>query len=303
MEVIITGGTGLIGRALSMALVTRGDKVVVLSRDPEGARNMPPGVRISQWDGRSAAGWTHLVNNADAIINLAGENIAAGQWTAERKRRISESRLNAGKAVMEAIAAVEQKPRVLIQASAVGYYGHRDTEVATEETRPGDNFLAQVVIAWEASTEPVERLGVRRVIIRTGIVLSQDGGALPRMLLPFRFFMGGPLGSGKQLMPWIHIADEVGAILFLLNRDDAVGPFNLTAPGLVTNAEFNRVLGRVIKRPTFMAVPAFALKFVLGEMAQIVLEGQRAIPKRLLELGYAFEFPALEGALRNILRC
>jgi len=302
MKVIISGGTGLIGKAVAEALLRRGDEVVVLSREPARARAMPQGVSLARWDGKTAAGWAHLADGADAMINLAGENISAGRWTAARKERIRASRLNAGRAMVEAMTQAERPPRVLIQASAVGYYGACGDEIVTERSGPGQDFLARVTVAWEASTAPAEDLGVRRAIIRTGVVLSRDGGALHRMALPFRFFAGGPVGSGKQWLPWIQMADEVGAILFLLDRDDAAGPFNLTAPNPVTNADFARILGRVMGRPAWLPAPAFALRLLLGEMAAIVLKGQRALPERLLDLGYQFRFPALEAALAALFR-
>ncbi len=299
MRVLIAGGTGLIGRHLCKALLDRGDRVAVLSRSPEKAKEMPPGVELHRWDGRSSSGWGDLVEVTDAIVNLAGENIASGRWTAGRKRRIRQSRLDAGIAVTEAIEAAAHKPRVLVQASAVGYYGPRGGEVVTEETPPGSDFLARLAVEWERSTERVEVLGVRRAVIRTGIVLATEGGALPRMMLPFKFFAGGVLGSGRQWMPWIHISDEVRAILFLLDNELS-GPFNLSAPEPVTNETFTRTLGHVMERPTFMSVPSFVLKILLGEMATILLEGQRALPRRLLESGYGFEFEHLTPALQDL---
>ncbi len=301
MKVLVTGGTGLIGRRLCKALVDRGDEVVVLSRNPDRAKNMPSGVELLRWDGRTPAGWGKVVGEADAVVNLAGENIASGRWTEERKRRIRQSRLDAGKAIVEAVADSAEKPAVLIQASAVGYYGPHGDETVTEETPAGNDFLARLAVEWEESTAPVEAMGVRRSIIRTGIVLASEGGALPRMVLPFRFFVGGPLGDGRQWMPWIHISDEVKAILFLMDHENASGPFNLSAPNPVTNEEFARTIGRVMGRPAFMRVPAFALKLLLGEMATVVLDGQRAIPERLTGAGYDFQFDRLLPALEEIM--
>lgn len=262
---------------------------------------MPAGVRCERWDGRTANGWGSLVDGADAIINLAGENIGAGRWTDKRKRAILDSRLNAGQAVVQAVEAAAHKPRVVIQASAVGYYGPHSDEEVTEDTPPGSDFLAQLTQDGEASTAGVEALGVRRVVIRTGVVLSKDGGALPRMMMPFRFFAGGRLGNGRQWFPWIHIADEVGAIRFLVENDAARGPFNLSAPVPLTNAAFTRLSGRRLKRPASMAVPAFALRLLFGEMATVLLDGQRAIPRRLLQLGFTFRFPEAGPALADLL--
>lgn len=306
MRVIVTGGTGLIGRALSASLARDGHEVIVLSRDPARAGNLPEGVQAVRWDARSAEGWGHLAEGAGAIVNLAGASIAGEglvpkRWTSARKDLIRWSRLSAGRAVAEAVARAKEKPRVVVQASGIGYYGPRGDEVVMEEDPPGRDFLAGVAQEWEASTAPVEEWDVRRVVIRTAVVLSQKGGVLPLMLLPFRFFLGGPLGSGRQWVPWIHVADEVRAIRFLMEREEARGPFNLVAPNSVTNQEFSRIAGRVLRRPSFVRAPAFALRLALGELATILLDGQRAVPQRLLDLGFAFQFPELEGALRDLL--
>ena len=302
MRVLISGGTGLIGRALTRALVDRGDEVVILSRSPQRhAAHLPQGVQLLAWDGRTPTGWGEIVNTVDAVVNLAGANIAEGRWTAARKRVIRESRLHAGHALVEAIRNATSKPRVLIQASAVGYYGPRGDEIVTEDTPPGSDFLAQLAVEWEASTREVEAWGIRRPIIRTGVVLSMEGGALPRMLPPFKLGLGGPLGNGRQWFPWIHMADEVGAILFLLDREDAHGPYNLSAPNPVRNEEFTRALGEILHRPTLFRVPAFALRLLFGEMATVLLEGQRAIPRRLLDEGYTFRYEDVRSALRALL--
>ena len=303
MRVVITGGSGLIGSALARDLGAAGHDVVVLTRDTAKVR-LPAGVRAAQWDGKTAAGWGSLLDGGTAIVHLAGESIAAGRWTADKKRRIRDSRVESGKAVLQAIREAREKPKALLQGSAVGYYGPRGDEVLTEDAPPGDDFLAQVCKEWEASTAEVETLGVRRAVLRTGVVLASAGGALPKMTLPFKLMAGGPLGSGRQWVPWIHIDDEVGAIRFLLERDDpdgARGPFNLTAPNPVTNQELTRLLARVLHRPGFLPAPSFGLRILLGEMADILLHGQRAVPTHLLGLGYAFRFPEAEAALRQLL--
>ncbi len=302
MRVLITGGTGLIGRALATELIAAGHEVVVFSRRPERTQGLPANVEVVGWAVRAFQGWGRLVDGAGGIVNLAGENLASGRWTPEWKRRILESRLNAGRAVVEAVDGAQQKPLVVVQASGVGYYGPRGDEEVTEEASPGSDFLARLAVEWEASTAPVEELGVRRVIIRSATVLSAEGGALPRLLLPFRFFFGGPLGNGRQWFPWIHIADEVRAIRFLLEDEAASGPYNLVAPHPLTNAEFARALGRVLGRPAWLPVPAFALRLLLGEMSSMLLTGQRAVPRRLLEAGFTFHFPDAESALRDLLR-
>jgi uncharacterized protein (TIGR01777 family) len=302
MRVLITGGSGLIGRALAGNLARDGNEVIILSRRPERVAGLPMGVTAKRWDGRTSEGWESLAEGADAVINLAGENISSGRWTREQKYRILESRLNAGQAVVQAIVAASRKPCVVVQASGVGYYGPQGNDEVTEGTPPGQqDYLAQVAVEWEASTASVEALGVRRAIIRTGVVLSAEGGALTRMLLPFRIFLGGRMGSGTQWFPWIHMTDEVAAIRFLIENETANGPFNLTAPVPVTNAEFSRLVGKQLGRPSIMVIPRFALRLLFGEMATVLLEGQRAIPRRLLQLGFKFQFREADSALRNLL--
>jgi uncharacterized protein (TIGR01777 family) len=301
MRVIITGGTGLIGRALAANLAFELYEVIVLTRHPERVTRLPQGVQAVGWDGRTAAGWGGLADGADVIVNLAGESIAAGRWTEARKRRILESRVNAGRAVVEAVKAATRKPSVVIQASAVGYYGPHGDEEVTEATPSGHDFLAHVCREWEASSAEVEKLGVRRAILRTGLVLSRVGGPLPLMRLPFFFFVGGPLGSGKQWFPWIHIADEIGAIRFAMKKPDAQGVFNLCSPNPLTNADFSRALAKVMHRPSFLPAPAFAVRLLLGEMSTLLLDGQREIPQRLQQLGFSFRFAEAEPALRDLL--
>jgi uncharacterized protein len=303
-RVVITGGSGLIGRAVAAPLAAEGNDVVVLSRDPARVRGLPAGVRAVQWDGCSAAGWETLLEGRSAVINLAGEAIAAGRWTEERKRRIHASRVDAGRAVVDAVrlAAEEGRaPAVVLQASGIGYYGDTGDQEIGEDHPPGGDFLAEVAIAWEASTAEVETLGVRRVVLRTGVVLDREGGALAKMLPPFRLGLGGPLGGGRQWFPWIHRADEVGAILFLLATAAASGPFNLCAPRPVQNRDFARALGRQLRRPSILPAPAPALRLALGELAEALLTGQRAHPRRLLAAGYRFRYPDLPEALADLL--
>ena len=301
MRVVITGGSGLIGSALARHLGAAGHDAVVLTRNVGKVGPLPPGVRAHEWDGLTSKGWVELLDEETAIVHLAGEGIAESRWTEERKRRIRDSRVLSGKAVVEAIRAAAKKPRALLQGSAVGYYGPHGNEVVTESSPPGNDFLADVCVEWEASTAEAEFLGVRRALLRTGIVLSPKGGALPKMALPFRLMAGGPLGSGRQWVPWIHIADEVAAIRFLLEREDARGPFNLTAPLPLTNRDFSSALGRALHRPAFAPAPGIAIRAVLGEMADMLLQGQRAVPHRLMEMGYAFRYPEALAALRNLL--
>jgi uncharacterized protein (TIGR01777 family) len=300
MRVVITGGSGLIGSAVAREMGGAGHEIVILSRDPSKVKGLPPNTRAVQWDGKTGAGWSSLLDGDTAIVHLAGESIAAGRWTESRKRRIRDSRVESGRAVLAAIRQAREKPKALLQGSAVGFYGPCGDEVVTEGHAPGSDFLAGVCVDWEASTADAETLGVRRALLRTGIVLSGDGGALPKMSLPFRFGAGGPLGGGRQWVPWIHLADEAGAIRFLLEREDARGPFNLTAPRPLTNRDFSKVLGKALHRPSLAPAPGFALRLVLGEMADMVLQGQRAVPQRLLEMGYDFRFPEALQALRNL---
>ncbi len=308
MRVVITGGTGLIGRALSTDLVSDGHEVFVLSRAPERVKGLPAGVRAERWDARTAEGWAYLADGADAIVNLAGANLAGqsffpSRWTDERKREIRDSRINAGRAVVQAVEEANLKPRVVIQSSAVGYYGFRGDERVSEDAPAGNDFLSRIASEdWEPSTAPVEEMGVRRALARSGAVLDAQEGALPRMLLPFRLFVGGPMGSGKQWLSWIHLEDEVRGIRFLIENEGASGPFNLNAPGALTNAEFGRVIRRVMNQPSFVPVPGFAMKLAFGEVTNVLLEGQRAVPSRLTEMGFQFRFPDAESALRHLLK-
>ncbi len=307
MRVVITGGTGLIGRALAASLAGDGHEVILLSRSPGNAVNLPDGVSAVYWDAATAEGWGELVDGAGAVVNLAGASIGGKglldvRWTPSRKRHIYESRINAGQAVMEAIKAADNRPEVLIQASAIGYYGTATgDEALTEQAGAGNDYVASICRDWETVNGPVEKMGVRRVVIRTGLVLSTRGGALPRMMLPFHFFAGGPIGSGQQWYSWIHLADQIGAMRFLLANEEAEGVFNLTAPNPVRNAELGQALGRAMSRPSFLPIPAFAFRLAFGEAADILLEGQRVVPQRLQEMGFAFEHPEIEPALRDIL--
>jgi hypothetical protein len=306
MRVIVTGGTGLIGGALARELGAAGHDAVILSRNLAKVGPLAPGVRAAQWDGVSGEGLAGLFDESTAVVHLAGESIASGRWTEEKKRRIRDSRVKSGEAVLDAIRRARHKPKVLLQSSAVGYYGDRGDDIVAEGQPPGRDFLARVCTEWEASTAEVEGLGVRRAVLRTGIVLAKEGGALPKMALPFRLLAGAPLGSGRQWVPWIHLADETGAIRFLLDRDDAAGPFNLTAPEPATNRQLGDAIARALGRPSplqalGLGAPAAVLRAALGEMADSVLQGQRAIPARLLELGYTFRFTHLEPALRDLL--
>jgi uncharacterized protein (TIGR01777 family) len=309
MRIIITGGTGLVGTWLATDLVKDGHETIVLSRNPDRYQGkMHPDIRLERWDAKSAAGWGALADGADAIVNLAGENLAGGsffpaRWTEERKRLILDSRVDAGNAVVEAVKAAKNKPKVVIQASAVGYYGPQGDQEIHEDHPVGTDFLARVCIPWENTTKAVEELGVRHVVTRiAGIVLSADQGALWRLLLPYRMFVGGPMGNGKQWYTWLHPDDEVGAFRFLIENENASGTFNLTAPEPLRNADFGKAIGKVLNRPSWLPVPGFAFQLAFGEVSNVVLTGQKVLPRRLQEMGYEFKFKDTESALRDILK-
>jgi len=309
MRVVITGGTGLIGGRLASDLRARGDEVIVLSRSRGTSNGAGLGVRVEPWDGESLSGWEQWIDGAEVVVNLAGESIGGngltgiffGPWANDQKKRIHESRVKAGRAVTEAIRRASHKPRVLVQASAAGYYGPREEEGLSEDCPAGTDYLARVCADWEASTKEVEIMGVRRVVVRPGLALSRSGGIFPVMTLPFSLLVGGPLGSGRQWVPWIHLTDLVQTILFLTDNEGARGPYNLTAPQFLRNVEFERILGRVMRRPYWFPTPTLALRFVLGEKSTLVLDGQQPSPKRLTDAGFVFRYPNLDGALRDIL--
>lgn len=294
MRILISGGTGMIGTALAGSLLADGHQVWVLTRDPGTAR-LPEGAIPIGWDSRN-----DTMSGMDAVVNLAGESLAHWPWTARRKRRFLESRVRPGQALVEAIRTASPRPKVLIQASGINHYGLRG-ETADENTPPGDDFLARLTVDWEAATGEVEELGVRRCIIRTAVVLAHKGGLLPLMALPVRSFVGGPLGGGQQAVPWVHITDTVAVLRRLLEDETARGPFNLIAPEQTSNAAFYRALARSLKRPYWFPTPAFLLRWTLGEMAVLVVEGRYARPARLLEAGYRFHFETVEAALQDLL--
>lgn len=299
MRVTVTGATGLIGTRLVEALVRRGDEVTVLSRDPEraGARL---GVAAVKWAPLRGPAPVEALAGADGVIHLAGEPVAQ-RWSAAAKERIRASRADGTANLVEGLRAADPRPRVLVSASAVGYYGARGDEEVDESAPPGEDFLAEVCVAWEQEASAAAELGVRVAIVRTGVVLDAHGGALAKMLPPFRAGVGGPVAGGRQWMPWIHVEDLVGIYLAALDGDGWDGPVNGSAPHPATNADFSQALGRALHRPAVAPVPAFALRALYGEMAQIVTTGQRAVPRRALQLGYAFRHPELDEALRSAL--
>jgi uncharacterized protein (TIGR01777 family) len=299
MNVLIAGGTGLIGTALTRSLLADGHRVWVLTRNPETV-HLPGGAQAVGWDGRTVSGWGDLVNQMDSVINLVGESLSKWPWTSAQKQRFYDSRIIPGRALAEAIRQAGQRPKVFIQASGINHYGLHGDEPATEQTSPGDDFLAKLTVAWEASTQPVEDMGVRRVVIRSAVVLAKMGGMFALMSLPVKLYFGGRLGKGTQGVPWIHLDDEIAAIRFLLQDEQASGPFNLVSPDMVTDEKFYRAMSMALHRPYWFPVPAFLLRLFLGEMSVLVLEGRLAKPKRLVDAGYAFRFSSLHVALQDL---
>jgi len=298
LKVAVTGATGTIGRALVAALLDRGDEVAVLSRNPDRAREaLGSDVDAHAWaEPESQPAPAEALADADAVVHLAGEPVDQ-RWNDEAKKKIRESRELGTRNLVAGMKDAGPRLRTLVSASASGYYGPRGDERVTEDDQPGDDFLADVVVRWEREAAKAEEHGIRVVLLRTGIVLSAEGGALGRMLTPFKLGAGGPIAGGKQYMPWIHSDDVVGAYLFALDHDEASGPVNLSAPEPVTNKEFSKALGKTLHRPAFAPVPALAIKTLYGEMAMIVTGGVRMVPKRLEDLGYDFKHPDLSEAL------
>jgi uncharacterized protein (TIGR01777 family) len=299
MKATVTGATGLIGRGLVRALRARGDEVTVLSRSPERAREAL-GVPAHPWSPLDEPAPAAALDGRDAVVHLAGENVAQ-RWTAASRRAIRDTRETGTRNLVAGLRATAPRPQVLVSASAVGYYGRHGDEVVDEATAPGDDFLAGVCVAWEREATEAAELGMRVVTVRTGVVLDKDGGALQKMLPPFRAGAGGPVAGGEQYLPWIHAGDVVRLYLAALDGPDWSGAVNATAPEPVTNREFSKRLGRALLRPAVVPVPAFALRLLYGDMAEIVTEGQRAVPRRPLELGFAFEHADLDAALRDVL--
>jgi len=300
VHVAVSGSGGLIGRAAVAALRAGGDDVTLLQRRSSPS---PSGLRTVVWpDAAHDPDAARRLAGVDAVLHLAGSPIAAGRWTAAVKREIRLSRVDATKALIEVLGAAGARPRAFVCASAVGYYGDRGDEELDERSAPGDDFLAQVCRAWEEAAQGAEGLGARVVRLRTGVVLAREGGMLARLLPFFRAGLGGPVGSGRQWLPWIDLEDEVGAILALLRDPDAQGPFNLAAPEPVRSRSFAQALGRTLGRPAFLTLPGAAVRAVFGEMgAAVLLGGQRALPQRLLATGYRFRRSAIEDALRHAL--
>ncbi len=306
MKIFVMGGTGLIGSALVSRLTSRGDEVVLLTRRPAHARERWGNqCTIVEGDPMKAGPWMQVVNDCEAVVNLVGESIFARRWNDEFKKLLRDSRINSTQNVVQALAQSPKtpagNPKVLVNGSAIGYYGPCGDEELTEETLAGSDMLAQLAFEWELVTNPAEAAEVRVVRIRTGVVLDKNGGALPQMLTPFKLGLGGPIGSGKHWFSWIHIDDEVGIILLALDNPQAAGPINATAQHPVTNKGFSKALGRALHRPAILPTPPFALKLLLGQVAEILTTGQRVIPAKALSLGYQFKFPDIDPALSDLL--
>jgi uncharacterized protein (TIGR01777 family) len=305
MRVFVTGGTGLVGNLLVKKLRERGDHVVLLTRRPDAVKlQNGDGVTITVMGGDPVqpGPWMDAVKDCDAVVHLAGEGIFNRRWSQAFKDLIYSSRTKGTDNIVAALGKTPNAPgKVLVSASAIGYYGPRGDEELTEESPAGNDFLARVCTDWEKAAQPATVHGVRLFLLRTGVVLDKAGGALAKMLTPFKMYVGGPIGSGKQWMSWIHNEDEVGLILFAIDHPEITGPLNAVAPLPVTNKDFSKALGKVLGRPSFMPTPAFALRVMLGESAQIITTGQKVLPKKALAAGYVFKFPEVEAALRDLL--
>ncbi len=297
MKIVVAGGSGFLGEALVRRLLARGDDVAVLSRNPPRVH----AGRGVQWDGRTPGAWTVEIDRADVVINLAGENIGEGRWTESRKRRLVDSRVDATSAIVAALEKAPARKRTLVNASAVGFYGFDCDEEADESAPKGTGFLADLVDRWESAARPAQSVA-RVVILRFGVVLAHDGGALQKMMLPFRFGAGGRVGGGRQWFSWLDLDDALAAIEWAIDRDDVRGVYNITAPEPVRNRDFARSLGRVMHRPSIMPAPAFALRLLFGDLAdEALLGGQRVVPRRAQAEGFRFRWPAVEPALHHVL--
>ncbi len=306
MRVFITGGTGLIGSRLLRRLRQRQDSVVLLTRRAAAAREkFGSECTIVEGDPMQAGPWMDAVADCDGVINLVGEGIFQRRWSEEFKTLLRDSRVRSTEHVVQALNRHPRTsagaPKVLVNASAIGFYGPHDDEELTEESGPGNDFLARLTVEWEQAARRAESNGIRVALVRVGVVLDREGGALAKMLTPFKLGVGGRVGSGRQWMSWIHHEDMVGLFLLALDNAESRGPLNGTAPNPVTNKEFSRALGRALHRPSFMPAPGFALRMAMGEVADVITTGQRVLPRRALALGYTFQYPSIDAALANIL--
>lgn len=295
MKVLIAGGSGFLGTALRTSLEKDHHEVFILTRNPASH------VNEVHWDGKTTTGWGNLINEMDAVVHLTGFGLEHWPWTKRQKQKFVDSRVIPGLALVSAIKSAARRPRVFVQSSGVNHYGLRGVGIADESTPPADDFPAQLTIKSEEATKPVEELGVRRVITRNAVVLAQHGGLFPLMALPVRLFFGGKFGNGKQATPWIHLSDHTNAMRFLLDNENARGPFNLISPQPTSNAEFMRAVAKTLHRPYWFHIPKFLLRLVLGEMNVLLTEGRYSQPKRLIELGFQFQFGKLDHAMKDLL--
>ncbi|KAM3101021.1 TIGR01777 family oxidoreductase [Phormidesmis sp. 146-12] len=302
MKVVITGATGFVGSRLVERLLAEGHQVVVLTRNPaKAAFPQSSSLEIVAYSPTESGDWQNVFYGCDGVVNLAGEAIAESRWTPERKQALIDSRKITTQKIVEAIAKVDHKPSVLVNASAIGFYGTSETATFDETSSAGDDFLAEICQIWEAEASKVKEIGTRLVILRLGVVLG-DGGALGKMLPAFKLFAGGPIGSGKQWFSWIHRDDVVSLIVRALTRSDMEGTFNATAPNPVRMVDLTNTIGEVMNRPSWLPVPGFALEAMLGDGAKVVLEGQEVLPKRTLSSGFEYQYPTLKPALEAILK-
>ncbi|OQW30140.1 MAG: epimerase [Nitrospira sp. SG-bin1] len=303
MKIVVTGGTGFIGRALCLALIQGGHRVSILTRNAVTAsRLLEPNMTAVEWSGRDRGPWEQVLEGVDAVINLAGAPIADARWTDSRKQLIADSRVLTTRFLVEALSRCSSKPAIFISASGIGYYGASDDRRLDEGAPRGHGFLADLCLAWEAEALRAAEFGTRVVLLRTGMVLEQDGGALAKMVLPFKLYAGGPIMPGNQWVSWIHRRDHIGLIQWALTTPTVSGPINAVAPEPVRMNTFCEVLGHVLHRPSWLPVPRFALNMLLGELGTLMTTGQRVIPAKAMAEGYAFHYPTLEPALRAALK-
>jgi uncharacterized protein (TIGR01777 family) len=299
MKILITGGTGFVGRQLTSRLVKDGHEVTILTRSLKGAKGSLPGISYLEGDPTKKGSWQEAIKNHDAVINLAGASIFS-KWTDEHKKAIRESRVNTTQNIVEGIPTHPERPFTLFSTSAVGYYGFCGDEELTENSPPGNDFLARIAVEWEGEALKAKEKGARVVITRFGIVMGEKGGALSQMIPLFKKYVGGRIGSGKQWFSWVHIKDLAEAFTFLLKHPEISGPVNVCSPNPVRNKDLAKALGKALHRPSFMPAPGFMIKLVLGEFGSVILEGQRVIPRRLLDSGFIFQYPNIEKALQGI---
>ena len=299
MKILITGGTGFVGTQLTSRLLKEGHEITVLTRSPKGNEKKTPNLSFLQGDPAMKGAWQAAINDHNVVINLAGASIFS-KWTEQTKRAIRESRIFTTRNLVEGMDPERARDTIFFSTSAVGYYGFHGDEELTEDSPPGSDFLARIATEWEAEALKAREKGSRVVITRFGIVLGRGGGALSQMIAPFRKFVGGPIGTGQQWFSWVHMEDLTEAFVFLMRRPEISGPVNLCSPHPLRNADLARALGKVLRRPSLIPAPGFMIKLILGEFGSVILEGQRVVPKRLLESGFVFKYPEIEKALENL---